>query len=162
MPVLLSGLKLEETSYKGIRSFYLLLFLAGWFAGWLFICRNQFKIDALLPFGCGLNPPGVPLMLFALFTAGICACAVPMMEKSRYPVMNQVVIILAFIGKHSLYVFLYHRLFLDFFLVPYLHGLNIWAKRVIYFSVILGMPILTQIIFQKLNSLKQKVFQIRN
>lgn len=45
------------------------------------------------------------------------------------------------IGKNSLYIFLYHKLILDYFLNIYVHINNVWIKRLIFLLCMIGIPI---------------------
>ena len=59
--------------------------------------------------------------------------------------------LLCCIGHYSLYIFLYHRLVLDYFLIC-IDIPNIWIKRVIYIICMLGIPIALKIAVNKMNN----------
>lgn len=98
------------------------------------------RLDVKFPFGSGLNPPGVTLMcysgivLFWCFSIGsLCAAGNHLILKiTRFFKM---------IGENSLYIFLYHRLILDYFLCPYVVIENIWLRRIIYIACMVYIPI---------------------
>ena len=110
-------------------------------AWWAFACNNWYALDAKLPFGEGINPPsiteGVYGIIMLVFSFGLfsfldeCNKYVKLFTKIPY-----------YIGRSTMYVFLYHRLFLDVFLEPHVTCTNIWIKRLLYLSIMIGGPIL--------------------
>lgn len=96
-----------------------------------FICIDQFQLDSKLPFGAGINPPGLSLSLYAILLALTIWALEGVVGESR--LFNT----LALLGRHTLYVFLYHVFFLDYILVKLDLQINIWLKRVVYFSVMI-------------------------
>lgn len=55
------------------------------------------------------------------------------------------------IGENSLYIFLYHRLILDYFLKVYVHANNIWTKRLIFLLCMIGIPIAGKKLYMLIN-----------
>lgn len=104
-----------------------------WFVWWGFECYDQFSLDSKLPFGAGFNPPsvtsGVMALIMLVFTCGVFS----LFEYFKY--LNWITTFVSWIGKHTLYIFLYHRLFLDYVMGYCYLSSNIWFKRIIYFSV---------------------------
>lgn len=99
------------------------------------------RLDVKFPFGFGLNPPGVTLMCYAgivllwCFSMGsLCAAGNRLTSK--------IAGFLKSIGENSLYIFLYHRLILDYFLCPYFVIENIWLRRIIYIACMVYIPII--------------------
>ncbi len=101
---------------------------------WRFECRDFFALDARLPFGAGLNPPSVTSITLAVLVAGAVFNLGCVLE--RFWIGSKVAGVWAWLGRHTLYMFLYHRYFLDFWLVKssVLNG-NIWVKRISYMAV---------------------------
>ena len=94
-------------------------------------------VDRLFPFGNGFNPPSVCLMVYAVLVAIVCFCIGAFVDAGGSGFVGKALHPLAWIGRHTLYVFLYHRLFLDAFYAG-LCRLGL-AKR--------GPPVLSGIVF---------------
>lgn len=117
-------------------SFFTIVFGGGWFVWWFFIiCYDRKMIDGLFPFGEGINPPSICLMISAICMLGFLFGLFTLLQ--RFWLTEWIVSVMAVIGKYTLYVFLYHRFFLDFLLTKYVILNNIWMVRVIYLSVMI-------------------------
>lgn len=85
--------------------------------------------------GSADNPPGLSLILYA-FAVMICIClwdkAVSNMASAR---TDYLIACLAWVGRETLYIFLYHKLFLDFFLNRYFTELNRMIKIPLYYLI---------------------------
>ena len=116
--------------------FLFLIFLALAFGWWRFECHNQFAIDRKVPFGGGFNPPSITSSTMALLLAGVMFNFGALVEKNR--VLRKYCGMWAWLGSHTLYIFLYHRYFLDFWLgrFKFLQE-NIWIKRAGYMCVMI-------------------------
>ena len=104
-----------------------------WLVWWRFICTDRYTIDAKLPFGGGFNPPSISEFLLALSMLFACYGGITLFERNKYTIA--IIKPFAWIGKHTLYIFLYHRLFLDFLLTPYVVIANVHVKRIVYLAV---------------------------
>lgn len=125
--------------------------------GWsLFVSENRCKLDRIFPFGEGLNPPGVSLGLHAVLIAVTIYAFDQLVNNINNEKLFKLYEKAAFLGKHTLYIYLYHRLFLDF-IFPLLRGTtgividNMWVKRVVYFPVIIICPIFMGKLFAAIN-----------
>lgn len=114
--------------YCGIFIFAVLVFV--W---WRFEVHNNFMIDKKLPFGAGFNPPSVTSTVMALFMAGFIYCFTESIEAMSFFSAVKILRSFAWMGKHTLYIFLYHRFFLDFVLPRFFSDCGTWSKRFIYF-----------------------------
>ncbi|MBQ7867086.1 MAG: acyltransferase [Clostridia bacterium] len=112
---------------------------AVWFAIWRHMCQTGYDLAHYTPAELGLNPPGLLLtiqtvavlvLLFGLFT---------LMDQLRIliPITN----LFAFIGKHTLYIFLYHDMIYADYLVPYLYTDNVWINRIIFLFGMIAIPL---------------------
>ena len=125
---------------------------------WLFISTDMFRFDAKLPFGGGLNPPGVSLILYAIIVAAAIYFLEIFLKKFPNGIPLKIMEKLAFVGKHTLYIFLYHRFFLDIIL-PGLSNKtgisfeNMWIKRVVYFAFMIGGSLLIEFVLGKLHKI---------
>jgi membrane protein len=116
---------------------------------WLIISNNMIssikKIDLKLipvPANLVLNPPGITLILYSIVTLIMIYGIINILENIK--IFNKIINFMAFIGKHTLYIFLYHRLILDKLLTPYIYINNIWIKRIVYLSLMIGISIIIE------------------
>jgi len=112
---------------------------------WNFISINNCKIDSYLPYGNGTNPPSISFGLYAC----LMACCIFLSELTintipKNELLKRLFFLTSILGKHTLYIFLYHKLFLDYF-IPLAYkkmgafASDIWIMRVVYFlSMIIG------------------------
>jgi len=118
------------------------------FFWWRYMCQNQLGIDAMLPFGGGFNPPGLSISIFACIV--LFGCYGIFIFISSFEHTKFIVEIFSQIGRHTLYIFLYHRMFLDYLLIPYVQ-LNIGiVKTIIYFGVMIGGSLVLDLMINKL------------
>jgi len=125
-----------------------LIFLAagciGYVIIWLHMCRKGLSWDEKLPVQGGFNPPGITLISLAICVLCISAGVFQLLERTRYT--EWIVMGLDWLGCHTLYIFLYHRLFLDYFLTKYLPVRNMWISRILYFAVMILGAIAIEVI----------------
>lgn len=116
---------------------------------WLVVYR--FRLDCIIkePFGEGLNPPGVTLMLYGGCIVIALQYIFLYIESSKSIVLKGIYDNLSFIGNYSLYIFLYHKVILDYFLIR-INISSVWAKRVLYFVAMIGIPILIKKVVDKI------------
>lgn len=107
----------------------------------------------------GYNPPGITIMIFSGFIIGACKNGCILVERINSVVMNKILYFLNKLGKHTLYIFLYHRLFLDYYLQTYLNDINIWAKRISFLIIMIFGSLLIEYIINTIETLikKQKI-----
>ena len=86
----------------------------------LWIKRYEFLLDNWLhnPFGDGINPPGITLIIYSVCIVGFLYLFFTLIQRCSNPLVVIIYDFFSGIGKHSLYIFLYHRLILDRLLVP--------------------------------------------
>lgn len=117
-----------------------------WFIVWRYACMNGCaKLDSYAPFGSGYNPPSITHMSFAVCMLFISFGVFTLLEQTKY--MNKVSAFICGVGKHTLYIFLYHRLILDYFLLRYMADLrnkNICLARVLFFLFMIGGSVLIE------------------
>lgn len=106
-----------------------------WVAWNIYSINNWQVIDDKLPWGWGINPPGITLMLSALFMLFFCYGVFTLLERQKYTGM--ITSVLGWIGSHTLYIFLYHYFYLDFILSRHVPIDNIMIKWVVYIFVMI-------------------------
>ena len=110
-----------------------------------FTYSDSYRIDSYLPLGSGSNPPGITLIVYGVLVIWLLFSLFSYMEDCKYQWMNRIVDWLYQGGKYSIYIFLYHRLVLDYFLprveyrVVLPEGI---IKVIIYFGLMIAFPIL--------------------
>lgn len=149
-------LKTEKSLCKILISFLAICVCVMWLA------KCEFKIDLLLrePFGKGLNPPGITLMAYSGCIIVFLYYLFSYIEMCNIRFVKVFYSILCYVGRCSFYIFLYHKLVLDYFLV-YLDISNIWIKRVVFMVAMLGIPIIIKVAIQKtsnvINNIRQEL-----
>ena len=129
-----------------------LLFLLGTFFWWRFECFDQCGVDRKLPFGGGnFNPPSISGTLMAILVAGTIFNLEALLKKRAFS--GKIAFLWSWLGSHTLYIFLYHRFFLDFILprCKFLQG-NIWIKRCGYMAAMIFGSIAIEFFFKLLRS----------
>lgn len=106
-----------------------------WCVWWKIVCDAPFALDAKLPFGAGGNPPSISIGVMAIITLFLSYGVFTLIACFKYT--EWAVIFTAWIGKHTLYIFLYHRLFLDFVLGKHILIQNIWFRRAWYIGIMI-------------------------
>lgn len=117
-------------------------------------------------FGPGLNPPGILLMSYSLCIFSILFCLGNIQIQSNILPLHKLSRLFSFIGKHTLYIFLYHHLILTK-LDMYLSDIGRLLKCIVYIPIIITLSLCieklinTLIIFCK-NSYNYSRTQIQN
>ncbi len=95
----------------------------------------------IFPLGGGINPPGVTLFVLAVLVLLVLYSFFLLLSNGHNKYGLKFAKFVGSIGKNSLYIFLYHRLILDYFLKIYVHINNMWIKRLIFLLCMIGIPI---------------------
>jgi hypothetical protein len=159
--VLYSGMILRDSKIyleKINKYIGFVVFIIATSAWWRFECVNFFAIDAMLPFGRGVNPPSITLTIMALLVFMTIFYFCKILECNSYT--NHLITGTSYIGKHTLYIFLYHKLFLDYLLHPYIstNG-NIWGIRLLYFMVMIAGSLFIEIIIEKVRLFIKNIYK---
>lgn len=128
-----------------------------------FISKDQLHIDSVLHCAPGLNPPGISLSVYAISTATAIFFLGQLTKLSENKILTKLFTLAAFPGKHTLYVFLYHNLFIHFIfpLIRRTTGLKIQhllLRGVLYFIIIYIGSLLIEVFLKKLNSIMRNFF----
>lgn len=114
---------------------------------WCFFIYNNFWIEQNYPklLGEGINPPGISLMVYAILMLFFsCGLYNLLSKSSKVSICFKIV---DYVGRHTLYIFLYHRFFLDYILPSYFTIDALWIKRIVYFTVMIIAPMILERIF---------------
>lgn len=125
---------------------------------------NYYKLDYIDRFlvaywGGGFNPPSLQLIVFGLTTFYLMHALFYPLEISRHKIGNCTIKAFVWVGRSTMYIFLYHLLVKDVLarmLVPVLS--NIWLLRVCIFPSMIIFPVLIVKCIQDLCR-KYKLFQ---
>lgn len=109
-----------------------------WFFWWRYICGTEREIDRFLPFGEGINPPGLSLMILALLTLLSAYGIFTLSEQIK--ILTPLVSLISFVGRHTLEIFMYHILVRDI-LDKYIVIANMNVKRIVYLCAMIFIPI---------------------
>jgi hypothetical protein len=156
----LNRIRLQRITLVVILFLFLVIATFAWAS---FIAENQFQLDSHISkfFGFGLNPPSISLLIYSIllfltiYFFGELICLLPTNRR--------VIESCTMLGKHTLYIFLYHRLFLDYILpvIGYWIGfvfINPWIIRVFYFIGMIGGPLLIEFVFENIHKYVVKAY----
>lgn len=142
-------IKFSSIKYEIINSIISVIAVGGWYK---FLLSNQFQIDAYFPLGDGFNPPSISLIVYGIFFVWVFYSLFSLAQECKVKAMREFMQILNWLGKYSLYIFLYHRLILNYFLVK-INVENNVIKAVIYLFVMVFVPIAGKILFEYIKRL---------
>ncbi len=135
-------------------------------AGWLvYYSRYRLRMDLYTHLKEFFNPPGVSLGLYAtiiLITLLFGGRVIKTMGKESVILTWPMICI----GRHTLYIFLYHRLFIDF-VIPFLERnvvsvSNILGKRVLYFALMIVGSICIELFLEKAHRITKNIYRTNN
>ena len=135
-------------------------------AVWRFITFDRFNLDSRLPFGGGINPPGVSLGVYACFIALTLYFAEMALRNVKSGILEKVACGLVFIGRHTLYIFLYHLLFRDVILPKLIikTGISmesIPVRWIVYLPVMVFAPLLIELILEKFHKVVLEAYGLK-
>lgn len=84
-----------------------------WVMLWRCTCTYGLLLDNYIPLSIDRNPPGITYMLCAICMLFMIYGLFALLQQMKY--IKRIMLIVCGVGKHSMHIFLYHRLFLDFF-----------------------------------------------
>lgn len=131
---------------KTVKSIVILI-ISGtiWAMLWKCICTYELLLDIYIPLSIDKNPPGLTYMLCAICMLFIIYGLFMLLQQVKFA--KKILSVVCELGKHSMYIFLYHRLFLDYFLQRYMRdmpGENVWFARVAFLGVMIIGSILIE------------------
>lgn len=129
--------ELERFIKRNAKIAGILLFAGAVILWWRFEVRDGFALDRKIPFGGGFNPPSVSSITMVLLVAGFVYCLGEIVAERKNRFVQTAAAIWNWLGKHTLYIFLYHRFFLDYVLPHFAAGCSKWPKRFVYFAVMI-------------------------
>lgn len=113
--------------------------------------------------GEGFNPPSVNLMIYSMFILFLCYSVFSLLsEYNRFAVLRKFLDICCFLGKNTLYIWLYH-LYVKTFLVnrfPDLKEGGVLVRIVVLGVIVMFPAVLKQLIVEFLKLYDKYVYQI--
>lgn len=110
-----------------------------------FICIDRFQFDQRFNFGAGLNPPSVSLLLYAFLIFVVVFFLDQALMIVNSSALIKIWTKLSVLGRHTLYIFLYHKMFRTI-IVEKMTFDNLWIARIIYFSIMIMGSIVVEYI----------------
>lgn len=143
---------LHLKNYK--RQVILILSAAGWIIWWLGMGWGKLPFDLWLQpvWGDGFNPPSVNTIVFTSITLFFCYTLFSRLEESCNRGMQKSMDVLLYIGKNTLYIFMYHILVRNYILnifTDYGWNLNNVGIKIVVFVSMIALPILIKDIVLK-------------
>lgn len=114
---------------------------AAYLGCWYFACGNRLNLDGLLHFG-GFNPPGITFMTLSIGMIFLCYGLFSLTSRVRF--LAAATGFVSRLGSHTLYIFLFHRFWLDFILRPYVSISDECVRALVYYGVMTGGSILIE------------------
>ena len=108
---------------------------------WHFACGNRLNLDGHLRFG-GFNPPGITFMTLSLGMILLCYGVFSLTSRVRF--LSAATGFVSSLGSHTLYIFLFHRFWLDYILRPYVSISDEYVRALVYYGVMTGGSILIE------------------
>lgn len=137
------GTKKRHASYMCASIIQLVLWMR-------FLYVNSFKIDRLLPFGNGVNPPSITLIVYGLlWFFGIFSTVTFLNAYVKSKFIHKMIALISEVGNSSLDIFLYHYLIYRIMSQFPVFGSNLWIKRIVYLSAMIFIPMAVRNIFKK-------------
>lgn len=117
------------------------------------ISQYRFILDGKQFLGLGANPPGFTLILYAILITGVFYTLGAFLDNYPESPAAKIFTALSIPGKHTLYIFLYHWLFLDFLINPnieslYRSGHFTKPVRILCFLVLMIGPVFAEYILK--------------
>lgn len=127
-----------------------------WIFGWQMLYRGKTAfLDQRVEkyWGIGFNPPSIQGISFGLITLFLLYALFTLLEELDFRWINCIMSVFAFLGRNTLYTFMYHLLVRDFVrnTFPVIQT-NVWILRICVFIPMLTFPALGATIIQKLRS----------
>ena len=120
-----------------------------WFTWLKYFNGHFFTLEkSITLWGTGFNPPSITLLMLSLLTLWFLFSFFLLLEDCSFSVCHKLVFFLSFMGKKTLSIFLYHCLYLSYVL-PLYNFDNIWVKRVVYMSVMIGCPVIANVLYHR-------------
>ena len=111
------------------------------------IFTNGFILDIYNPLGSVINPPGITLLIYAVIVMLSIYLLDKLIVSKGGKIINRIADGVAYVGKHTLYIFLYHRLFLDYFLLHFFVSLITPVRIVLYIlAMIVGSIVIEKVV----------------
>ncbi|SFC74527.1 acyltransferase family protein [Butyrivibrio sp. YAB3001] len=127
---------------------------------WYLVTKYRAAIDSFFPFGDGINPPGVGLGLCAILMMSLLFFFERVFTDKK--VVASMFEKLSLLGRHTLYIFLYHMLLIDYISrsLGFLKvNVNHWIKIIIYFICIFIGGIAIEWINNKINQFLTEAYK---
>lgn len=102
---------------------------------------DRLMLDSKLPFGIGKNPPSITLLILTLIILFFCCGLFSLFEKLKF--LNIITSVCSYIGKHTLYIFLFHLFLLNTICLR-IPISSMWLKQIIYLGIMIGGSIIIE------------------
>ena len=119
-----------------------------WLVQYILCCQKGRILDKYIPFGKGLNPPSITLILYATTIFFLCYGLFTLLDKKK--ITEKINNLFQFIGKHTYYIFLYHILILYYLTYFKISISNKIINSILYVGCMIFIPILFEYIVKKI------------
>lgn len=146
------GIRFHSIKAEVASSAAALVYTVAWHT---FMFSDQLSLDAKFAIhgyallGRGFNPPGISFCLYGFGIVWLLFSLFSLMEDLRSRFAHRILEAIAWLGRYSLYIFLYHLLLLNYFL-PHLGIDSLKIRIVVYLPVVIGVPILGKLLYDRI------------
>lgn len=131
------NIQFKQIRWEIVNSVFAAILVFVWYN---FTYVNRLQIDTYLPFGTGINPPSVSLIVYGILIIWLLWSLFSLMIDCNIRIINSLAYCFCRCGKYSLYIFLYHMLILRTFLI----NINIHNRlllAIVYYGIMVFVPI---------------------
>ncbi len=122
------------------------------FAGMLaFLLTDRLSMDeALFGWVLRVNPPGITITLYSLSVIFLLFSLGSLGELTESPVVRRIMETLSWLGRYTLYIFLYHMLILEYLpiLLPFLSEQSP-LKTAVYLGAMIALPVGGKLLYDR-------------
>ena len=153
--ILMANLNWFHCSTKMLKGI-LICSSALWIFWWQVICNDKTAfLDQCVAkyWGKGFNPPSIQYIIFALITLFLLYSLFTLAEQLHAKLIDHMISVFAFLGRYTLYTFMYHLAVRDFMITafPAIQS-NIWLLRLAVFVPMLTFPVIAANGIQRLRA----------
>lgn len=138
-----------------------ILLWTGWLIGLL---SKKLPFDQWMNkyWGDGFNPPSVQLGIYAIITMFLLHALFSLLEESDIRVFRCLVCLFSWIGRNTLYIFMYHLMVRDL-MIPYINEMNkfIVGGGIIAFALIIILPVIAADIMKRFKGVIRKISKVQ-
>ena len=112
-------------------------------AALVFLLKDRLALDeALFGWLLRVNPPGITMTVYSLAVIFLIFSGCSLGALMNHGVVSRILAVSAWLGRYTLYIFLYHMLILEYLpaMLPFLSEISP-LKTIVYLGAMIGLPV---------------------